>query len=169
MWVACSRRDTIHLAAQKGIGALAFAFVDPEEAKYWVDDYYTTLAEQGVPIGDAVNPNIACVTTFMCHEDEDVALRPGLEGANFFGYSLAHYYVFGRHQPAARACGTSSSSGAPSRATTPKRCIAAAENQDRLGAKVVEEGVGGLRGAVGHARPDPRVPARATRSAASTR
>ncbi len=33
LWVACSRRDTIHLAAQKGIGALAFAFVDPEEAK----------------------------------------------------------------------------------------------------------------------------------------
>ena len=32
LWVACSRRDTIHLAAQKGIGALAFAFVDPEEA-----------------------------------------------------------------------------------------------------------------------------------------
>ena len=27
------------------------------------------------------------------------ALRRGLEGANFFGYSLAHYYVFGRHQP----------------------------------------------------------------------
>ena len=29
LWVACSRRDTIHLAAQHGIGALAFAFVDP--------------------------------------------------------------------------------------------------------------------------------------------
>ena len=26
VWVACSRRDTIHLAATKGIGALAFAF-----------------------------------------------------------------------------------------------------------------------------------------------
>ena len=99
LWVACSRRDTIHLAAQNGIGALAFAFVDPEEAKYWVDDYYETLENEGVPIGDAVNPNLACVTTFMCHEDEDEALRRGIEGANFFGYSLAHYYVFGRHQP----------------------------------------------------------------------
>ena len=99
LWVACSRRDTIHLAAQKAIGALAFAFVDPEEAKYWVDDYYATLANEGVPIGDAVNANVACVTTFMCHEDEDEAMRRGIEGANFFGYSLAHYYVFGRHQP----------------------------------------------------------------------
>ena len=150
LWVACSRRDTIHLAAQKGIGALAFAFVDPEEAQYWVDDYHKTLDEQGVPIGDAVNPNIACVTTFMCHEDEDVALDRGIEGANFFGYSLAHYYVFGRHQPGrTRACGTSSSSAGPSTATTPRRSRAASENQDRLGAKVVEQGVGGLRGAVG--------------------
>ena len=47
VWVACSRRDTIHLAAQKGIGALAFAFVDPEEAQHWVDDYYATLATRG--------------------------------------------------------------------------------------------------------------------------
>ena len=39
LWVACSRRDTILLAAQKGIGALTFAFIDPEEAEKWVSDY----------------------------------------------------------------------------------------------------------------------------------
>src|SRR5215212_10143194 len=32
VWVAASRRETIHLAAQHGIGALAFAFINPEEA-----------------------------------------------------------------------------------------------------------------------------------------
>src|SRR5438309_9675856 len=57
VWVACSRRDTIYLAAEKGIGALTFAFIDPEDARHWVTDYYTTLAEKGVPIGDAVNAN----------------------------------------------------------------------------------------------------------------
>ena len=35
----------------------------------------------------------------MCHADEDEALARGLEGGNFFGYSLGHYYVFGEHQP----------------------------------------------------------------------
>ena len=122
LWVACSRRDTIHLAAQKAIGALAFAFVDPEEAKYWVDDYYTTLAKEGVPIGDAVNANVACVTTFMCHDDEDEAMRRGLEGANFFGYSLAHYYVFGRHQPGGHErVGRVRAAPGRARATTPRR------------------------------------------------
>jgi alkanesulfonate monooxygenase SsuD/methylene tetrahydromethanopterin reductase-like flavin-dependent oxidoreductase (luciferase family) len=99
VWVACTRRDTIHLAAQHGIGALAFAFFDPEEARHWVDDYYTTLTEEGVPIGDAVNANLACVTGFMCHRDADEAAARGGEGANFLGYSLGHYYVFGRHRP----------------------------------------------------------------------
>ncbi len=149
VWVACSRRDTIHLAAQKAIGALAFAFVDPEEAKYWVDDYYNTLAKQGVPIGDAVNANVACVTTFMCHPDEDEAIRRGLEGANFFGYSLAHYYVFGRHHPAQTNVWEEFQQRRAEHGYDPEAVIAASENADRLGAKVVEEGIGGLRGAVG--------------------
>jgi len=76
VWVACSRRETIHLAAQQGIGALAFAFFDPEEARHWVDDYYATLASEGVPIGDAVNANVACVTSFFCHAG-NVAWRTG--------------------------------------------------------------------------------------------
>jgi alkanesulfonate monooxygenase SsuD/methylene tetrahydromethanopterin reductase-like flavin-dependent oxidoreductase (luciferase family) len=99
VWVACTRRETIHLAAQRGIGALSFAFFDPEEAQHWVSDYYDTLAAEGVPIGDAVNANLACVTTFMCHPSEREAIARGAEGTNFFGYSLAHYYVFGRHRP----------------------------------------------------------------------
>ena len=99
LWVACSRRDTILLAAEKGIGALTFAFIDPEEAEKWVSDYERTLAERCVPVGLAVNPNIACVTQMMCHPDEKVALERGLEGGNFFGYSLGHYYVFGEHRP----------------------------------------------------------------------
>jgi len=99
LWVACSRRDTILLAAQKGIGALTFAFIDPEEAVKWVGDYERTLADECVPVGLAVNPNIACVTQMMCHPDEAVALDRGLEGGNFFGYSLGHYYIFGEHRP----------------------------------------------------------------------
>jgi Luciferase-like monooxygenase len=137
------------LAAQHAIGALAFAFVDPEEARYWADDYYATLEREGVPIGDAVNANLACVTTFMCHDDEQEALRRGIEGANFFGYSLAHYYVFGRHQPARTSVWDEFQARREEQGYDPEAVLLAAQNQDRLGAKVVEQGVGGLRGAVG--------------------
>ncbi len=149
VWVACSRRDTMHLAAQKGIGALTFAFVDPEEADHWIDDYHETLAREGVPIGDAVNANVACVSTFMCHPDEDEALLRGLEGANFFGYSLAHYYVFGRHHPGKTDVWAEYQKRRSEQGYDPDAVYAAAANTDRLGAKVVEGGFGGLRGAVG--------------------
>ena len=161
VWVACSRRDTIHLAAQKGIGALAFAFIDPEEAKRWVTDYWDTLANECVPIGDAVNANLACVTTFMCHPDEDEALRRGLEGANFFGYSLAHYYVFGRHQPGHTDVWSEYRERRRERGYAPEAVEAARVHGDRLGAKSVhagfqeekgeagEEGFFGIRGAIG--------------------
>jgi alkanesulfonate monooxygenase SsuD/methylene tetrahydromethanopterin reductase-like flavin-dependent oxidoreductase (luciferase family) len=149
VWVACSRRDTIHLAAQKAIGALTFAFVDPEEARHWIGDYQDTLAREGVPIGDAVNANVACVSTFMCHPDEDEAMVRGLEGANFFGYSLAHYYVFGRHHPGKTDVWAEYERRRAEQGYDPAAVQAAAANRDRLGAKVVEDGLGGLRGAVG--------------------
>ena len=98
LWVACSRRETILLAASKGMGALTFAFIDPEEARTWVREYEQTLATC-VPVGWTVNPQVACVSPMMMHHDEDEAIRRGVEGANFFGYSLGHYYVFGSHRP----------------------------------------------------------------------
>jgi alkanesulfonate monooxygenase SsuD/methylene tetrahydromethanopterin reductase-like flavin-dependent oxidoreductase (luciferase family) len=149
VWVACTRRDTIHLAAQHGIGALSFAFFDPEEAKAWVDDYYTTLATEGVAIGDAVNANLACVTGFMCHPDPEEAVRRGAEGSNFLGYSLGHYYVFGRHKPGDTDLWADFRARRADAGFDPEAVALAAANQDRLGAKVVEAGTTGLRGALG--------------------
>ncbi len=99
VWVACSNRETIKLAARLGIGALTFAFVDPAEARQWVDDYYRIIKEECVPIGHAVNANIAMITGFSVHRDHDEALRRGLDGFRFFGYALGHHYIFGEHKP----------------------------------------------------------------------
>jgi alkanesulfonate monooxygenase SsuD/methylene tetrahydromethanopterin reductase-like flavin-dependent oxidoreductase (luciferase family) len=98
LWVACSRRETIHLAAKLGIGALTFAFISPEEARQWVNDYYTTLANECEPIGYAINANIAIVTGFMCDKNEQRAREMGEEGLNFFSYALGHHYFFGQHE-----------------------------------------------------------------------
>ncbi|MEM9623873.1 MAG: LLM class flavin-dependent oxidoreductase, partial [Pseudomonadota bacterium] len=100
MWVACSQRDTIRMAARLGIGALTFAFVDPLEAKDWVDEYYSIIkSEACVPIGHTVNANICMVSSFSCHEDRELAIRNGLEGFEFFGYALGSLYGFGSHKP----------------------------------------------------------------------
>ena len=99
VWVACSNRETIKLAAQLGVGALTFAFVDPAEAKQWVDDYYRIIKTECVLIGHSVNANIAMVTGFSVHRDAEEAKRRGEDGFQFFGYALAHHYIFGEHKP----------------------------------------------------------------------
>jgi alkanesulfonate monooxygenase SsuD/methylene tetrahydromethanopterin reductase-like flavin-dependent oxidoreductase (luciferase family) len=99
LWVACSNRETIHLAAQLGMGALTFAFIDPTEAAHWITDYYDTLKRECVPIGHTVNPNIAMVTGFSCHRDAEEAGRRGTDGFRFFQFALGHHYSFGKHTP----------------------------------------------------------------------
>ena len=100
LWVACSQRETIRMAARLGIGALTFAFVDPAEATEWVEEYYGIIKSDAcVPIGHAINPNICMVSSFSCHQDREEAVRRGLAGFEFFGFALGSLYAFGEHKP----------------------------------------------------------------------
>lgn len=89
MWMACTNRDTIKVAAQNGLGVLAFSFLDPEEAKSWSSIYYDIIrSEACVPIGHSVNANIAMVSSFSLHEDREEAVRRGEDGFRFFEYAV---------------------------------------------------------------------------------
>jgi alkanesulfonate monooxygenase SsuD/methylene tetrahydromethanopterin reductase-like flavin-dependent oxidoreductase (luciferase family) len=147
LWVACSRRETIHMAATKGIGALSFSFIEPDEARGWVDDYYATIASEAcVPGGFAVNPQVACVVPMMVHHDEATAIERGIDGGHFFGYSLLHYYVFGDHKPGVTDVWEDFQQN---RANWGFSKEIASQTGQPLGAKLYEHGLGSLRGAVG--------------------
>jgi hypothetical protein len=89
MWMACTNRDTIKVAASLGLGALAFSFVDPDEARTWSSLYYDIIkSDQCTPLGHAVNANIAMVSAFSLHGDRAEAIRRGQEGFEFFAYAL---------------------------------------------------------------------------------
>jgi alkanesulfonate monooxygenase SsuD/methylene tetrahydromethanopterin reductase-like flavin-dependent oxidoreductase (luciferase family) len=101
MWMACTNRDTIKVAAANGLGALAFSFLDPDEARTWAGIYYDIIkSEHCVPLGHSVNANIAMVSNFSVHRDRAEAIRRGQEGFEFFGYAVnalvAHDAVPGR-------------------------------------------------------------------------
>jgi alkanesulfonate monooxygenase SsuD/methylene tetrahydromethanopterin reductase-like flavin-dependent oxidoreductase (luciferase family) len=147
LWVACSRRDTILLAAEKGIGALSFSFVEPEDARHWVDDYEAVLRDRCVPVGLSVNPQVACVSPMMCAPTEEEALARGLEGANFFGYSLAHFYVFGDHVPASTDVWQEFLQRRGKMGFSPEAALAT--RNETLGAKAASGDQTGLRGAIG--------------------
>ena len=147
LWVACSRRETILTAAERGLGALSFAFVEPEDSKEWVDSYYETLAsERCVPAGFSVNPNVAVVLPLMCHRDEQTAIDRGIDGAHFFGFSLAYYYAFGEHRPGysnlwQEFTERRAEVGFAREIITPDAAP--------LGVRLLQEGLGSLRGAIG--------------------
>ena len=89
MWMACTNRSTIETAARNGLGALAFSFVDPEEAHRWAKAYYDIIqSEDCVPISHRVNANIAMVAPFSLHADRDVAVERGIDGFRFFNYAM---------------------------------------------------------------------------------
>jgi alkanesulfonate monooxygenase SsuD/methylene tetrahydromethanopterin reductase-like flavin-dependent oxidoreductase (luciferase family) len=147
LWVACSRRETIHMAASLGLGALSFSFVEPAAAREWVDDYYATIASaECVPAGFAVNAQVAVTTPFMCHRDEATAIDRGLDGGHFFGYSLGHYYVYGQHQPGRTNVWDEFQHRRE--AFGFDRRIAAREGEP-LAARLMEEQLGSLRGSIG--------------------
>jgi alkanesulfonate monooxygenase SsuD/methylene tetrahydromethanopterin reductase-like flavin-dependent oxidoreductase (luciferase family)/putative sterol carrier protein len=147
LWVACSRRETILQAARKGIGALSFSFIEPEQAKEWVDEYYRLLAsEECVPAGFAVNPNLAVVVPFMLHADEQTAIERGIDGAHFFGYSLAHYYVFGHHRPGRTNVWDEFQEHRDEYGFA--REIVTAQDAP-LGVNLLQQGLGSLRGTIG--------------------
>ena len=74
------------------------------------------------------------------------AIERGLDGGHFFGYSLAHYYVFGQHTPGVTNIwdefGQHRSEWGFDRQV-------AARTGHRYGAQLLEGGLGALRGAIG--------------------
>jgi alkanesulfonate monooxygenase SsuD/methylene tetrahydromethanopterin reductase-like flavin-dependent oxidoreductase (luciferase family) len=98
-WVASPSRDSLRYAARYGLGALTFAFVDADEAKFWVEEYYDIFEKECEPLTQRVNPNIAMVSGFSCHDNEETAVARGLDGLRFFRFALAHYYHNGSQVP----------------------------------------------------------------------
>jgi alkanesulfonate monooxygenase SsuD/methylene tetrahydromethanopterin reductase-like flavin-dependent oxidoreductase (luciferase family) len=105
LWVASSRRETTMVAARLGMGSLGFAFETPDEAHERVAQYFQLVREECTPIGAAINPALAVLSSLMCCETDDEAIAKGVEGTQFFSYSLAYYYspMTGPHHTPGRA------------------------------------------------------------------
>jgi len=147
VWVACSRRETIHVAARNGIGALSFSFIEPEDAAKWVVEYYALIAsEECVPAAFAVNANVAVVLPMMVAREEAEAIERGIDGAHFFGYALSHYYAGSAHAP-----GTTDLFAQFERRRDEAGFARDIVRPDQapLGVRLLQEGMGSLRGAIG--------------------
>jgi alkanesulfonate monooxygenase SsuD/methylene tetrahydromethanopterin reductase-like flavin-dependent oxidoreductase (luciferase family) len=92
LWVASARRETTMVAARLGMGSLGFAFETPAEAEERVQNYYELVRGECYPMGEAINPALAVLSVLSCFDTDEEAIEKGMEGAQFFAYSLAYYY-----------------------------------------------------------------------------
>jgi alkanesulfonate monooxygenase SsuD/methylene tetrahydromethanopterin reductase-like flavin-dependent oxidoreductase (luciferase family) len=95
LFMACTHRETLKLAAELGVGALVLGFGGPKA----MDDlhrYYREFVDQRT--GDRlVSPGVTndffgalCPTIVM--DDRDEAVITGLRGQRFFAEAISHYY-----------------------------------------------------------------------------
>ncbi len=101
VWVACTSRRTVPVAARGGIGCLSFSHQGPEPFSAIVQEYYALLeSDECVPIARAMNPNVLSVSGGMiCDPDDDRAARILGNKARFFNYGIGHYYLGDQHKP----------------------------------------------------------------------
>jgi hypothetical protein len=92
---------------------------------------------------------VSIVLPMMCHHDEQTAIARGIDGAHFFGYSLAYYYGFGSHHPGRDSIWDRFLDERHERGFARELITADAAP---LGVKIMEQGIGSLRGAIGTPR-----------------
>ncbi len=92
LWVAASRRETTMVAGRLGIGSLGFGFETPDELGERAEEYWRLVREECFPIGHAINPALAVLSTFMIGDTDEEAHVRSANGPGFFSYSLGYYY-----------------------------------------------------------------------------
>jgi alkanesulfonate monooxygenase SsuD/methylene tetrahydromethanopterin reductase-like flavin-dependent oxidoreductase (luciferase family) len=95
LYMACTHKDTLRLAAEWGVGALVLGYGGPSEMKELRDFYLGFIAERTGE--NLVSPGVTndwfgalCPTIVL--DDRDEAIRVGLRGQKFFAQSISHYY-----------------------------------------------------------------------------
>jgi alkanesulfonate monooxygenase SsuD/methylene tetrahydromethanopterin reductase-like flavin-dependent oxidoreductase (luciferase family) len=92
LWVAAGNPGTFEKAARMGLGVICFTGGSPEKMAPLVELYKKTIVD-AEPVGDYVNDNVAITTSFMCLEDDDLAIDYATKSGNGRQQSLVFKYL----------------------------------------------------------------------------
>ncbi|GAA2584250.1 LLM class flavin-dependent oxidoreductase [Actinomadura fulvescens] len=94
LFLACSRRDTLKLAADYGVGALVLGFAGPDQIAEMREVYDAAIAARTGErfVSTAVNDHFAALCPTIVLDDRAEAVRIGARGQRFFAQSIAHWY-----------------------------------------------------------------------------
>src|SRR4051794_31597337 len=86
LFMACSKKDTVKLAAEYGVGALVLAFAGLDEVRANHELYRETIEQRTGDrlVSTVVNDHFAALLPTIVLDDGDEALRIGARGQRFF-------------------------------------------------------------------------------------
>ncbi|WP_405788543.1 LLM class flavin-dependent oxidoreductase [Streptomyces sp. NBC_00029] len=94
LFMACSRHDTLELAAELGIGALVMGFAGADDVRAMRKVYDGAIAARSGErlVGAEPNDHLSALCPTIVLDDAERALRLGTRGQRFFAESIAHWY-----------------------------------------------------------------------------
>lgn len=97
LFMACTKKDTLKLAAEYGIGALVLGFAGVEEIAQLRGIYDKAIAERTGErfVSTVVNDHFAALCPTIVLDDGERARQIGARGQRFFAQAIKHYYGMG--------------------------------------------------------------------------
>jgi alkanesulfonate monooxygenase SsuD/methylene tetrahydromethanopterin reductase-like flavin-dependent oxidoreductase (luciferase family) len=94
LYLACTKRDTVALAAEYGIGALVLGFAGADEVRELRKIYDEAIATRTGErfVSTVVNDHFAVLCPTIVLDDAHEALGVGTRGQRFFAEAIAHWY-----------------------------------------------------------------------------
>jgi alkanesulfonate monooxygenase SsuD/methylene tetrahydromethanopterin reductase-like flavin-dependent oxidoreductase (luciferase family) len=97
LFMACTKKGTVKLAADLGIGALVMGFGGPSEIAELRGVYDEAISDRTGErfVSDHANNHLAALCPSIVLDDAEEALRIGTRGQRFFAESIHHWYGTG--------------------------------------------------------------------------
>ncbi|MFD5325831.1 LLM class flavin-dependent oxidoreductase [Streptomyces sp. NPDC127092] len=94
LFMACSRHETLRLAAELGMGALVMGFAGADDVRAMRTVYDEAIAARDGSrfVSTEVNDHFSALCPTIVLDDRARALRLGTRGQRFFAESIAHWY-----------------------------------------------------------------------------
>jgi alkanesulfonate monooxygenase SsuD/methylene tetrahydromethanopterin reductase-like flavin-dependent oxidoreductase (luciferase family) len=94
LYLACTKADTVRLAAKWGIGALVLGFAGIDEIAHYRNLYQEAIAQRTGEelVSTVINDHFSALCPTVVLDDGEKALRIGARGQRFFAESISHWH-----------------------------------------------------------------------------
>ncbi|HUP73072.1 MAG TPA: LLM class flavin-dependent oxidoreductase [Acidimicrobiales bacterium] len=93
LFMACTKKDTVSLAAELGVGALVLGFAGANEIRGMREIYDKTIASRTGDrfVSDHANNHFSALCPALVLDDRDKAFKIGARGQRFFAEAIMHW------------------------------------------------------------------------------